>query len=190
MGDMERCEDYIREMFEHIPGQKIRDQEFDSEYVNIYNKVKAEYWFSIKSKSEEEEESEQKIIEKLAQKPKKKKNKLVRILVLAGIVVTVGVVAAVILGLGNKDQTIQEATSGVIRLVNLSSVAVWYSVLDIQDILYASQIRLVTVPEGNYSVRFFDDEHSETQTVIVLAGTETYVFFRGWDESIRVQHKQ
>ena len=131
MGDKDRCEESLRQMFEHNPRKRINTEEHEPDYGIIYNKVKAEYWFGLKTISEEEEETEQKIIEKLAQKPKKKKNKLIRVIAIVGVTVMLGVAAAIILGSSGKNKDPEIATKGKVMVLNRADYTVWFSFTDL-----------------------------------------------------------
>jgi len=189
MGDKERCEESLREMFEQNPDTRINAKEYEDVYKMIFNKVKAEYWYVLRTMNEEEEETEQKIIEKLANKPKKKKNKLIRILVITGMAVLLGVATALLLITSDQNQP-QKIPAGRVEIYNQSLITVWFSFLDISDVLAPLNSKLYGLEQGVYDITFFNDSHSLTKTFRIYHQRVTRVIFKGWDESTVVRKNQ
>jgi hypothetical protein len=175
LGKIPRAEEFLRKMFELRPQKMPNEEDLDSDFLIVYNKVKAEYWFHFRVESPEDQKSQQKVIEKLTTKPKKKKRKIWPLLIIGCLIVTAAVVMVL---LSNRDT--EEYGTLIVRNGTGSTVNV--SIGENERALTAFDSIRYFLSAGDYSVEIYDSEHSQTYNVTIIIGETVWLNFIGWTD--------
>lgn len=170
-----KSEESLRSMFELTTDIDINEDEFEAEYSMIYKKIKAEYWFSVRTKSEAEKKEDRQIIEKLSKKPEKKKNKLVPILLIAG--VAIAVIFMAVLMWPNKE----EVKRGILKVYNVSEYGISVIVGSINRSCSIGTHVNIFLEVGTYQVEITGQGNTKTYTVTIEENQTSAIFFHGWD---------
>jgi tetratricopeptide (TPR) repeat protein len=176
MENQKRSEDMLRKMFELASEIKIDESQFDAEYSMIYNKVKAEYWFSFRSGIEQKKKEDRKIIEKLSTRPEKKKKKLLPILLLSGVVVAVVVMAVLFWQKGGEERR------GNLYILNRSDDYISVNIGTLNRRVEANSSITLLLREGTHEVVISNQGRTAIFMVeIVFEGT-TVLIWEGWED--------
>jgi len=177
LGQTSRAEDFLRKMFEIQPRKNLNESDYDTNFLVIYNKIKAEYWFNFRVESKEDQETQQKIIEKLSIKPKKKKKKILPLLIIGFLVITVAVVT-IILSTKKKEENY-----GILIVRNLTDDSVFVRFENIDRIVGIFNYAKFFLLEGTYNVELYDySDHSRMHSVTIIKNETSYISFLGWSE--------
>lgn len=156
LGHKSRSEDFLRQMFELQPEKILKEDEFEADFLVIYNKVKAEYWFSFRTESKEDKDSQQKIIEKLRKKPKKKKKKILAFLIIGFLFVSAVVVTVI---LRNKKDNIY----GKLLIFNNTDFIIISRLGVLERYIYVGEYTTYLLKEGSYDVEILSLDYSNSR---------------------------
>lgn len=173
LGNNSRTEEFLRKMFEIQPRKIPKEDDLDSDFSVIYNKVKAEYWFNFRVESQEDQDSQQKVIEKLSKKPKKKKKKILPILIIGFLAIAAAVVTII---LSSKD----EENYGTLVVRNNTELTINVRVGVSERSLGANDSTRYFLAVGDYTVEFYDIDHTQTHNITIIKGESVSISFSGW----------
>jgi len=171
----DRCEEALRRMFE-----LDQDVDIDAKYSSAgfrmrVDKVRAEYWFSMRTAHDERQEAEQQVIASMAKKQKRKKKVWPLLLVAAG-VVTVFVAAFL---LGSQEAGV---LTGTLRISNQSSFNIRIEIdRAIRTIAPGDWLQLVLEQGRHTLIVSATGQTPVTYTVTVVADATTSFTFTGFD---------
>jgi tetratricopeptide (TPR) repeat protein len=168
-----KSEESLRSMFELDTDLEIDEAKFETAYSMIYKKIKAEYWFSVRTKTEAEKKEDRQIIQKLSEKPEKKKNKWLPIVLISGVVIAIAVMA--VLFWQNED----DLKRGTLRVYNASE----YSISVIVGTTYRncsshSHVNIM-LEVGTYTVEIIGQGATQTHTVTIEEDETSVIHFYG-----------
>ena len=123
LSDTAKTEEYLHGLFVLDNTRKISDGEYPEAFGRLFEKVKAEYWFSIRADEEYKEEAEKQVIANLSRKPKKKKIPTL-LIVAAGVLVAAAVVALLILPSGEQETPAE----GTLVIENRTDWVLWVGI--------------------------------------------------------------
>lgn len=173
-GNANKCEDMLRKLFELDSNFNIEESQFDAEYSMIYKKVKAEYWFSIKTGTDQHEKEDRRIIAKHSKKPKKKKNKLLSILLIGGVVVAAVVMAVLFWQEGGTERR------GYLTIYNRADHFISIAIGTLYSRVEANDSMTLTLAEGTHEVVVSYSGQSATYTVEIFFEQTTALTWDGF----------
>jgi tetratricopeptide (TPR) repeat protein len=180
LGNTPKSEEWLRYLFEMDPGIETDMSQYESGFSMIYKKIQAEYWFSIRNRTEAEQKQYQKVIEKYSRRPEKKRNKLIPTLLISGVVIAA--ILITVLTWENKKDNYQ----GTLIVKNSFPYGVTVSVGDFS--LYCSSNHFVKIylEAGTHTVKITGVDitglgNSKIYTVIIEENQTTTINFLGWD---------
>lgn len=175
LNNLLKSEESLRRMFELNPDPEFDPGEFETEYTMIYKKIKAEYWFSVRTKTEAEKKEDRQIIQKLSEKPKKKKNKWLPIVLIGGVVIAITVLA--VLFWQDKD----DLNRGTLKVQNESENSISVIVGTTYRHCSGNSFVNILLEAGTYTVEIVGQGNTETHTVTIEENSMTVIHFFGWD---------
>jgi len=156
---MEKAQENLQNLFSQNPDMSINEIEYPLGFIDIFNKIKAEYAEPEEEKKPEKTEPEEKEVQKeepepiIKEKPgkKDKKKKKFPWLIAGGLAVAGGVAAALLLG-GEKEAEPQIRTIGV---MSPSGGDIWYKGFEVDITWNSSALSL-----NSFGVNSLDKEMS------------------------------
>lgn len=174
-GNTKKSEDILRKLFELDSNINIDEKQFDAEYSMMYKKVKAEYWFSIKTGSEQREKEDRKIIAKRSKKPVKKKTKLFSILLIGAVVVAAVTMALLFWKEGGDERR------GYLSIFNHTDAFIGFSIGNLYGRIEASSRETITLREGVHEVRITQQGQSRVYTIEIVFEQTINLVWEGFD---------
>jgi tetratricopeptide (TPR) repeat protein len=168
LNDVAKTEEYLRALFENDADFKISEADHPQEFVQAFQKVRAEYWFAIRPDDEYREEAEKQVIANLSRKPSKRKIPTF-LIIAAGVLV---VAALVVLVFVPKKQDDPRET-GSILIQNRSRGVIWYGIQGgVGGSLEPYADRAVTLQIGDYDITISSSTDTRTIRMTVYSGQQ------------------
>jgi hypothetical protein len=182
--DRPGCENAIREIFSLNLSSRIQIDSLEDELRFYFNKVRAEYWFSLDKVQDEEEKIEQRVIEQTRQKPRKKS--VLPKLLLGTVLLAVAAGAVWLIALGGKGSD-ENGEMGTLKFQNLSYGGVSIEVGGIEKYVQGTSYYHYGMPEvnkvlidlmpGNYDLHVTYDGEVYTYPISISKGSTTLFVF-------------
>jgi hypothetical protein len=165
LNNVEEAGEHLRALFEIDPTRGLEGAGHPEEFVSLFEKVKAEYWFAIKTDDGYRTEAEKQVIANLSRRPKRKK--IPTVLIVAAAVVVVAAVAALLILPGGERVTPEDATLVIENRTD------WILYVGVDVTAYRidpGQDGIYSVAPGIYRISISNNETIEYVTLTLVAG--------------------